>query len=102
MLQASWREMLPELLAFSTAHAQLKLFPEIARTTDTNSGCLDEGEGKAAPAVMNGWDDWANSGEVSDRNDEGAQSEDGGACDNGDGDDGDDGIDDAMLGALGL
>ena len=96
MLQASWRDMLPELLAFSTARAQLRLFPEAKDYKD-----LLEQEGSssgqpAQPAALTGWDDWTAGG-----------ADDEGELASGDGEvrqeaDGDDEIDDDMLGALGL
>ena len=73
-LQSSWREMLPELLAHSSARAQLRLFPE-AQDAPTN------------PDALSGWSDWPDAVAA------GVVVDD---------DDGDDDFDDATLGALGL
>lgn len=97
MLQKSWRDMLPELLAFSTARAQLRLFPEMQ---DFHAVLEEEEESVSAEetrpsdkAVFTGWEDWAAG------DDGGGGGETGSAIDDGDAKDD---IDDDTLGALGL
>lgn len=97
-LQASWREMLPDLLAFSTASAQLRLFPEMREVVERTGGgaggggggALQTPDGAAAENPLTGWDDWDDGGGGA------GDGECGGVADS------DDDIDDAMLGVLGL
>lgn len=88
-LQSSWRDMLPELLQYSTGRSQLRLFPEMQHLLGSTVAA-DE-DATARNAVMTGWDDWAPT-------DNEARSVEGLAGN----DDEEEDIDDAMLGALGL
>lgn len=97
MLQASWRDMLPELLAFSTARSQLRLFPEAKDYEDLLREEDRANKQPAQPAVLTGWDDWAAGGADDDEAETGSEAED----PQQDVDEEDD-IDDDMLGALGL